>query len=428
MEDSLTGYVAALIAIVCFGSNFVFAKNVELGDGVIFQFCMCCAIWCTSIPVLINVGTFPANTNEFSTAMLGGALWCTGNMMCGPIVQLVGLTLGLLLWGSTNMLMGWASGTFGLFGLTAEHVDNLTLNYFGVFLAVVGLIFYLQVQPNENSSSEYNYSNSEGNGLLNRSKDEYGTLNLGASIAGAHDHYSPLAGGEKSPISGASVLDSDIPRSRGDRQASNATGTSAGGSSTSGPYFSTESSHFHLQEGDSCSTRDKADPFKSLSQNQRRLLGFTMALIAGTLFGCSFDPSQYIIDSESDSSIKEDNIVFVFPQFCGILFTSFFYTIIYCMIKVYYYGDKPYVNSDIILPGFLSGIVWGIANISWFIANQNLGFSVSFPLITSGPGFVGALWGIVKYNEISGKRNFMFLIIAFFITIIALIMVGTSHG
>jgi len=73
MEDSLTGYVAALIAIVCFGSNFVFAKNVELGDGVIFQFCMCCAIWCTSIPVLINVGTFPANTNEFSTAMLGGA-------------------------------------------------------------------------------------------------------------------------------------------------------------------------------------------------------------------------------------------------------------------------------------------------------------------------------------------------------------------
>ena len=48
--------------------------------------------------------------------------------------------------------------------------------------------------------------------------------------------------------------------------------------------------------------------------------------------------------------------------------------------------------ADVIVPGLLSGTFWGIANIAWFVANQNLGFSVSFPIITSGPGFIGALW------------------------------------
>lgn len=48
-------------------------------------------------------------------AMLGGFLWCTGNMLCGPVINLIGLSMGLLIWGSCNMVCGWASGTFGNF-------------------------------------------------------------------------------------------------------------------------------------------------------------------------------------------------------------------------------------------------------------------------------------------------------------------------
>src|SRR5262249_16200407 len=33
-------------------------------------------------------------------AMLGGFLWCTGNIMVVPIVKLIGLSLGMLLWGT----------------------------------------------------------------------------------------------------------------------------------------------------------------------------------------------------------------------------------------------------------------------------------------------------------------------------------------
>ena len=67
-----TGYLCALVAIVCYGSNWVFAKDVDLGDGIFFQWAMCVAIWTTSFPVLFAVQAFPATTAEFSFAMIGG--------------------------------------------------------------------------------------------------------------------------------------------------------------------------------------------------------------------------------------------------------------------------------------------------------------------------------------------------------------------
>ena len=32
--------------------------------------------------------------------------------MCSLIIQMIGMGMGLLIWGSLNMLMGWASGSF----------------------------------------------------------------------------------------------------------------------------------------------------------------------------------------------------------------------------------------------------------------------------------------------------------------------------
>jgi hypothetical protein len=60
----------------------------------------CNAIFFTSFPVygIQGIPTF------HPVAMVGGALWCTGNMMCGPIIQLIGMGMGLLIWGCANMV------------------------------------------------------------------------------------------------------------------------------------------------------------------------------------------------------------------------------------------------------------------------------------------------------------------------------------
>lgn len=44
-------------------------------------------------------------------------------------MKCIGLGLGIAVWGSSNMLIGWASGRFGILGASASPVDNSALNY-----------------------------------------------------------------------------------------------------------------------------------------------------------------------------------------------------------------------------------------------------------------------------------------------------------
>ena len=360
-QSPVIGYLACLVAVVCFGSNFVPAKRIAIGDGVFFQFMMCNAIFLTSIPIIIYLD-YPL-FHPF--AMLGGFLWCTGNMLCGPVIQLIGLGLGLLIWGSTNMLMGWASGTFGLFGLTPEFIANRSLNFIGVFLAFAGFLIFLLVK------SESQASTSDGDARV-LEHAEAQKLNTGANKI----NYSKLNNDENS-----------IGFEKTSTDSSNVFGS-------------------------------------SLSPAHRRVLGLMFACIAGMLFGCSFDPAQYIIDTVYDG--KDASINYVFPHYCGIVLSSWFYFISY-LIYHRYSDTQPYVDSSIIIPGLLSGLFWGIAEIAWFVANGVVGFSVSFPIISFGQGFVGALWGIFLFKEIKGFQNLLTLSIAFLVLLPGLVLVGMSH-
>eukprot|EP01039_Chlorochromonas_danica_P009144 gene9144-10094_t len=354
------GYLGVFISIIFFGSNFIPLKRVKIGDGVFFQFIMCNAIFMTSIPVLI-IQKFP---QIHGLAFLGGFLWCTGNMLCPMVIRLIGMGMALLLWGAASMFMGWASGTYGLFGLNKQDVANPGLNVGGVVLAFVGLLFFLQVKPNDTS-----VDNAEQSDLVT------------------------------TPLMDSVIFDS---------QEAGSVDAKLGG--------------VHKEE------REDLSPTKSgvdgWSDNTKRIMGFIGATIAGIFFGCSFDPSQYVIDNRYDGD--DNSLNYVFPHFTGILLSSWFYTVVYCIYK-YQHKEKPFVDADIILPATISGVMWAVAQIAWFYANGQLGFSITFPMISCGPGFVGSLWGIFLFKEISGTRNLTFLSVAFLITGGALLMVGLSH-
>jgi len=152
MSSVALGFGTAAIAVFCFGSNFLPVKKFEkqTGDGMFFQWVMCMAIWCVGLVVQAIRG-FPAFE---PLAMLGGFLWCTGNILSVSVIQLIGLGLGLLLWGLANLLMGWSSGTFGLFGLTKQTVPRPVYNYVGVAIEVVALVLYFFVKPNTTAHRE----------------------------------------------------------------------------------------------------------------------------------------------------------------------------------------------------------------------------------------------------------------------------------
>uniref|UniRef100_A0A4W5KWJ6 Transmembrane protein 144a n=1 Tax=Hucho hucho TaxID=62062 RepID=A0A4W5KWJ6_9TELE len=102
------GFVSCGVAVLFYGSNFVPVKKIPTGDG---------------------------------------------NITVVPIVKTIGLGLGLLIWASFNLLIGWASSRFGWFGIDAEEVSNPTLNYCGAGFCLLSAIIFFFVKSDVHSQS-----------------------------------------------------------------------------------------------------------------------------------------------------------------------------------------------------------------------------------------------------------------------------------
>lgn len=96
------GYVSVLISVLFFGSNFVPAAQYPIGDGVSFQFFLCCGIWITGVVVHLIVGNPPF----FPLVIVGGVLWTTGNVLSVFVIPINGLGLSMLLWCTSNLFIG----------------------------------------------------------------------------------------------------------------------------------------------------------------------------------------------------------------------------------------------------------------------------------------------------------------------------------
>jgi len=167
MGNPYLGFVAVGISVLGFGSNFIPVKRYETGDGIFFQWILCLGIWLSGFVVNVIQG-FP----EFVPfAMLGGFLWCTGNIMSVPVIKSIGMGLGICLWGLTSLLVGWCSGTFGLFDLKKETVPKPLLNYFGVIFACLSILMFLFVKS-EGTSIKNKTEPEESKGLLNGDSNE----------------------------------------------------------------------------------------------------------------------------------------------------------------------------------------------------------------------------------------------------------------
>ncbi|XP_006917062.1 transmembrane protein 144 [Pteropus alecto] len=153
-----------------------------------------------------------------------------------------------------------------------------------------------------------------------------------------------------------------------------------------------------------------------LSTVQSRIVGCSLAVISGILFGSTFVPIIYIKDhgKRNDSiyaGASQYDLDYIFAYSSGIFLTSTVYFLAYCITM----KNNPKLYPEAVLPGFLSGVLWAIASCSWFIANHTLSAVVSFPIITAGPGFVAAMWSVFIFKEIQGLQNYLLMIFAFFI-------------
>ena len=361
-KDPAMGFLGAVLAVLGFGSSFVPIKKYKkfAGNGVFAQFCMCFGRFMFGLVMLLT----RENQQFYPAAALGGLFWSGGNAISVPIIQCIGMGLGIAIWGTTNMLIGWASGAFGWWGVKKEVPETPWLSYLSVFLSFCSIVLFLLVEPNQKPNDPVE-EEEEG-------AEESERKSLQETNEEAEEEKPMLQVPEKRPTIA-----------------------------------------------------------EQIGKTKARIIGVSLALIAGALFGLCMDPAQRMMSNyehlteTSTTKYSPFGFDYVFSFNVGAIAFSFIWLSGYQVMVAFGFhpGEKlfnPVEHSKIILPAFANGIIGSSASAAWFLANQNLGLIVSFPIIGAGPGIVSALWGVLVFGEIKGAKNLIVLACAF------VLIVGSS--
>jgi len=336
--------------------------------------------------------------------------------MTVPIVRLIGLGLGMLLWGTSCLVAGWASGKFGLFGLHPQPMTHPILNYCGVMVAIVSGVAFMLIRPSSDEKPESEkdteaQTNEEERPLMPNkahvldtvNEDKEKTFFVETDEAAESDdeksqktlkqrflHYVHMDNHQDLRHFMMHYFHLDA---------------------LSLPYAEEMTRHclpitlFHL------------DTMPTL---EKRILGVLMAIIAGSLYGVSFNPTQWLIDNDPEA--PRQAVLYFYSHICGILLSSTFYFIIYCVLS----RNKPQVFPQVTLPALISGFMWSLAQLAYFKATSGLGMVITTPIATVGPGVVGALWSVFVFHEIRGRSNYLTLVVAIAMSTIAILMIAFS--
>ncbi|CDS37916.1 transmembrane protein 144 [Echinococcus multilocularis] len=273
LNTPTAGWAAIFVCAVCFGTNLIPIKKFNMGDGLSCQWLMCNGILIVGIAVQLIVGTLYRVPVFHPLAMLGGALWAAGNSLTVVIIESIGLSLSTLIWSTANMLFGFTTSRFGVFGIPPKIPSRPTMNYVGVAIAVISGVF--------------------------------------------------------------------------------------------------------------------------------------LAIVAGSIYGNTFVPTIYIQSMVKGAS--QAGLDYVFAYFVGIWSASTIIFVVYALVKC----NRPWFPAkQAILPSILSGILFGLAQSSWFIANAALGEPITFPIVSTCPALIATL----------GRRNLIILCVAMCVTITGLLL------
>lgn len=266
MNDTLLGFILNIIA--CFGFGFMFAplRNIDCKDGFFVQ-------WVYSVAVFI-VGFIVNWARGFPTirplAMVGGALSAAGSMAAVPLMQNLGLSIGMMLWGDVQAITGWSVARFGLFGTKPQPVYNNTMNVAGVIIVIVsGVMFAFvkhETQEKELKTKEH---------LVEPEKNSY-EMDI-SSIPRVDCIHKPLRG--KSFSDGS-------PDKKG---------------------------------------------LQCIKFPLVKLLYIGLAVVVGITHGFNMTPITYVI--ENDLNASHDVLDHIFAHYCAVTITTTVIFIIYCVVK-----------------------------------------------------------------------------------------------
>jgi hypothetical protein len=385
MPSPAVGFVCVAAAVLLFGLFSLPTKSHKTGDGLFFQLAMCVGIFFVGGSAHVVECAAAGPCAPFSPlAALGGAIWALSNLLLIPVVNAVGVGRAMLTWGSAEMLTGWATARFGLFGLRPEVPQSVPLNDAGVALGVLSILV-----------------------LAAASSGDAGAQGYAALGASAHDYaafgsvYAAIGDGAPD------ILASDSPKSIGAVPARAA--AAAADAPPGWPDWETNG----------------YDVTATLRPAAKRAFGVVAALVAGALSGSMFTPAQYVCDhAEAFPRASRRLSEHLFSHNTGVLLASVAFFGVYAAAT----RNRPWASAELALPALASGVCWGLATLSWFAANEALSIPIAFPLVTLGPGLVSLLIGGVFYGEVVGARAAGLLALSCALFAGAAVCIGLSGG
>jgi hypothetical protein len=317
-----TGYLAAAVASLMFGSCYVPMKRFDTGDGLFFQ-------WIFGATVF----AFGVGCEVFSQSLvfdwygvLGGAVWALGNVCVVPILRFLGLGLGFLVWSAVNLLGAYAWGALGLFGLEREVPRNITVSLLGLAFGVLSFLIFLFIKPTIDAPRSADADGSEdgsSNGFLDDGR---------ATAMSASDLES--------------VRDDLILRVKESRAGPINEDARPAGPGPAGA------------DGDAPLVLVYGDRVLSAVPGGGRLFGLALAAWSGLCY--SWNAVPYTVWHEKYLREHNDSVPGPFDYFfsfgTGVFLCASLLFVVYCAVA----ANRPRLYPSACLPSVLSGVMWSI--------------------------------------------------------------------
>ncbi|VDK26583.1 unnamed protein product [Taenia asiatica] len=100
---------------------------------------------------------------------------------------------------------------------------------------------------------------------------------------------------------------------------------------------------------------------------------------------------QSMVEGASQAGVD-----YVLANFVDIWMAS---TVIFVLHALMKRNQTWFPSEQAILPPLLSGILWGVAQSSWFITNAVLGEPITFLVVTTCPAVIVSLVGVIILKE-----------------------------
>jgi glucose uptake protein GlcU len=302
----------------------------------------------------------------FSLSTLSGIMWATGNTLSIPSFYFVGIGIGQTVQGNLNLLGGWISGSF----ILCQHIGSVIANYIGVVIVVISTILLAFVKV-DTTKQHKSFLCCKFSFFKSRNEEENSLL-LDKSTSVNH--------------ASIQMSDDKIPPQ-------------------------------HADDDANIIVRLKTKPVG-------KLIGLGLSIASGSLLGFQYLPIELLKKCDDDDVFSCHGLPYSFGMFVGILLASTFWFILYCIIMKF----NPRINPKLTVPAIISGILFGIGNVSWILSNEFVGLPISFPIITAGASIVSCTWGVLVFREITGWKNLALFLLSFTFIVIGIIIVGISFN